>query len=66
MARVEGARFGHVFQLPDVAAALEIVGNAGGRCVGEVITTATATGRQVTWWYATDPDGTIVELQAWS
>jgi hypothetical protein len=39
---------------------------AGGGRVGDVITTTTATGRQVTWCYSTDPDGNIVELQAWS
>jgi len=65
--RVDRAGWGHVaFQVPDVAAALEIVRDAGGSSVGEVITTTTATGRQVTWCYATDPDGNIVELQAWS
>jgi len=42
------------------------VRDAGGGRVGEVITTRTADGRQVTWCYATDPDGNIVELQAWS
>ena len=30
------------------------------------ITTQTADGRRVTWVYATDPDGNLVELQAWS
>ena len=65
--RVDRAGWGHVaFQVPDVPAALEAVLAAGGRSVGEVITTTTATGRQVTWCYATDPDGNIVELQAWS
>jgi YD repeat-containing protein len=39
---------------------------AGGGHVGEVITSTTADGRRVTWCYATDPDGNIVELQAWS
>jgi hypothetical protein len=48
------------------AAALEAVLGAGGKRIGDVITTTTATGRQVTWCYATDPDGNIVELQAWS
>ena len=31
-----------------------------------MVTTTTAAGRQVTWCYATDLDGNIVELQAWS
>ena len=65
--RVDRAGWGHVaFQVPDVPAALEAVLAAGGRRVGDVITTTAATGRQVTWCYATDPDGNIVELQAWS
>ena len=40
--------------------------DAGAGMLGEVITTRTADGRRVTWCYATDPDGNIVELQAWS
>jgi catechol 2,3-dioxygenase-like lactoylglutathione lyase family enzyme len=64
--RVDRAGWGHVaFQVPDVPSALEAVVAAGGRAVGDVITTKTATGGQVTWCYATDPDGNIVELQAW-
>jgi catechol 2,3-dioxygenase-like lactoylglutathione lyase family enzyme len=65
--RVDRAGWGHVaFQVPDVPEALEAVKGAGGGALGDVITTTTATGRQVTWCYATDPDGNIVELQAWS
>lgn len=64
---VARAGWGHIaFQVPDVPAAVEAVAHAGGGRVGEVITTRTADGRQVTWTYATDPDGNIVELQAWS
>lgn len=59
--------WGHVaFQVPDVAAALSAVLDAGGGRVGEVVTLQTSDGRQVTWCYATDPEGNIVELQAWS
>jgi predicted enzyme related to lactoylglutathione lyase len=58
---------GHVaFQVPDVPAALRAVIAGGGARVGDVITSTTADGRRVTWCYATDPDGNIVELQAWS
>jgi catechol 2,3-dioxygenase-like lactoylglutathione lyase family enzyme len=65
--KVDRAGWGHVaFQVPDVPAALEAVQQAGGGRVGDVITTTTATGRRVTWCYATDPDGNIIELQAWS
>ena len=65
--RVDRAGWGHVaFQVADVPAALAAVQAAGGSSVGDVITTTTATGGRVTWCYATDPDGNIVELQAWS
>jgi YD repeat-containing protein len=65
--RVDRAGWGHIaFQVPDVPAAVEAVLAAGGDRLGRVITTKTADGRQVTWGYATDPDGNIVELQAWS
>jgi glyoxylase I family protein len=66
-AEVARAGWGHIaFQVPDVPAAVDAVLAAGGGRVGEVVTTRTADGRQVTWCYATDPDGNIVELQAWS
>jgi hypothetical protein len=31
-----------------------------------VVTVQTDDGRSVTWCYVTDPEGNIVELQAWS
>jgi predicted enzyme related to lactoylglutathione lyase len=59
--------FGHIaFAVPDVVAAREAVLAAGGGIVGEMVTTGTADGRQVTWVYVTDPEGNILELQAWS
>jgi catechol 2,3-dioxygenase-like lactoylglutathione lyase family enzyme len=65
--RTDRAAWGHIaFQVPDVAAALDIVLASGGGRVGEIITSTTAEDRHVTWCYATDPDGNIVELQAWS
>ena len=65
--QVDRAGWGHVaFQVADVPAALETVRAAGGGSLGDVITTTTATGRSVTWCYATDPEGNILELQAWS
>ncbi len=39
---------------------------AGGEPVGEVVTLTTASGRRVTWCYVTDPEGNVIELQAWS
>jgi predicted enzyme related to lactoylglutathione lyase len=59
--------FGHVaFAVPDVPAALEAFVANGGGTVGDTITTHTSDGRAVRWVYATDPEGNIVELQAWS
>jgi predicted enzyme related to lactoylglutathione lyase len=65
--RVDRAGIAHLaFAVDDVAAAIPAVLAAGGGQVGEMVTTATADGRRVTWCYLTDPDGNVVELQAWS
>jgi predicted enzyme related to lactoylglutathione lyase len=59
--------FGHIaFSVDDVHTARQAVLDAGGEAVGEVVTLQTATGAQVTWCYVTDPEGNILELQAWS
>jgi predicted enzyme related to lactoylglutathione lyase len=59
--------FAHIaFAVDDVQAAREAVLTAGGGIVGEVVTTSIATGAKVTWCYVTDPEGNIIELQAWS
>ena len=59
--------FGHIaFVVPDVADAVAMFLAEGGRTVGEVVTTPTADGRRVTWTYVADPEGNVVELQAWS
>ena len=59
--------FGHIaFAVADVPAARGAVLAAGGRSLGEVVTTSIATGARVTWCYVTDPEGNVVELQAWS
>ena len=65
--RVDRAGWGHVaFQVPDVHVAVDAFVAAGGSRFGEVITSTTATGARVTWCYAADPAGNLVELQAWS
>lgn len=61
------AGFAHIaFAVPDVKAALERVQAEGGGVLGEVVTLEIAGGRRVTLCYATDPEGNVVELQAWS
>jgi catechol 2,3-dioxygenase-like lactoylglutathione lyase family enzyme len=54
------------FAVPDVPAAREAVLGAGGRKVGSIVIATTADGRRVTWTYVTDPEGNIIELQAWA
>jgi predicted enzyme related to lactoylglutathione lyase len=66
-ARIDRPGWGHIaFQVPDVAAAVDAVVAAGGRPHGATVTMRTKDGRHVTWVYATDPEGNIVELQVWS
>lgn len=66
-ARVNRPGFGHLaFEVASVDAARDEVLGEGGRAVGEIVTLTTADGRRVTWCYVTDPEGNILELQAWS
>jgi len=59
--------WGHLaFAVEDVAAARADVLAAGGRPVGEVVMLQIASGAKVTWCYVTDPEGNVIELQAWS
>lgn len=59
--------YGHIaFEVDDVLAMRAQVLAEGGRALGDVITSTIATGARVTWCYVTDPEGNIVELQAWS
>ncbi len=63
-AAVNTPGFAHIaFAVEDVAAAREAVLQAGGRAIGEIVTTQIATGARITWCYVTDPEGNIVELQ---
>ena len=58
--------FGHIaFSVEDVIVARETILANGGQPIGEVVTLTVATGAQVTWCYVTDPEGNIIELQAW-
>ena len=59
--------FAHIaFSVADVRGARAEVLASGGSPVGDVVTLATATGARVTWCYVADPEGNIIELQAWS
>ncbi len=59
--------FGHVaFAVDKVGAARDAVVAAGGGTVGELVTVPVPGAGSVTFVYATDPEGNIVELQSWS
>jgi catechol 2,3-dioxygenase-like lactoylglutathione lyase family enzyme len=59
--------WGHIaFAVDDVATAQQTVLANGGTPVGEIVTLQTSDGRRVTWCYVRDPEGNLVELQAWS
>ncbi|MGA7965696.1 MAG: VOC family protein [Gammaproteobacteria bacterium] len=59
--------FGHIaFNVDDVQEAFDQVLSHGCAAVGDVVTLATATGKEVTWCYVRDPEGNIIELQSWS
>jgi predicted enzyme related to lactoylglutathione lyase len=58
---------GHIaFAVDDVEAARKAVVDAGGGCVGEVVSTEIAKAGAITFVYLTDPEGNIIELQHWS
>jgi predicted enzyme related to lactoylglutathione lyase len=59
--------WGHVaFEVDDVSATLKAVLAAGGSRLGEVVTLAVPEAGTITWTYARDPEGNIIELQNWS
>jgi len=59
--------FAHIaFVVPDVSAARQEVLQNGGEQLGEIVTLSTALGGKVTWCYTRDPEGNVIELQAWS
>lgn len=64
--RVNRPGFGHIaFEVGSVVEAQREVLDAGGTPVAEVVTLTTSQGRKVTMCYVTDPEGNIIELQAW-
>jgi predicted enzyme related to lactoylglutathione lyase len=58
--------FGHIaFAVDDVAQTLAKVISAGGKAVGEVVTREVPGAGIITFVYAADPEGNLLELQAW-
>jgi len=59
--------YGHIaFAVDQVGAAHDAVIAARGGAVGELVTVPVPGAGSVTFVYATDPEGNIVELQSWS
>ena len=59
--------FGHIaFAVDDVQAAQDAVIAAGGSALGERVTVDIPGAGWITFVYATDPEGNIIELQHWS
>lgn len=58
--------FGHIcFRVDDVRAKYDEILAAGGRAVGDVVSTVIEGKGHITWCYVTDPEGNVVELQRW-
>lgn len=58
--------FGHIaFEVEDVAAGLEVLRSHGGGALGEVTVHDVPGVGTLTFVYATDPEGNIIELQHW-
>ena len=58
--------FGHIaFAVEDVEVAVESIIAAGGGALGDVVRVEVAGSGPITFVYATDPEGNIIELQRW-
>ncbi|MGL5436975.1 MAG: VOC family protein [Lachnospiraceae bacterium] len=53
------------FEVDDVQTTLAEIINAGGSCVGEIVTAAYPNSQEAVFAYARDPEGNIIELQSW-
>lgn len=61
------AGFGHLaFAVDDVAETLRALVAAGGNAHGEVVSTVVPGAGTLTFTYARDPEGNLLELQTWS
>jgi len=59
--------FGHVaFEVDDVREAVSLVLAHGGALIGEVVERSIEGAGTITFAYARDPEGNIIELQQWS
>ena len=57
---------GHLaFAVDDVAQMLDLMIAHGGQALGQIVTTEVAGVGTITFVYATDPEGNIIELQRW-
>lgn len=58
--------FAHIaFEVQEVAAAIDIVQQHGGRALGEIVSHEVPGAGLLTFTYATDPEDNIIELQSW-
>ena len=56
--------YGHLaFRVSNLGEAREQVLAAGGKAIGEVVTTPVGNDQQISWCYLTDPEGNLLELQ---
>lgn len=66
LTRVNRPGFAHIaFAVEDVAAALEQIIEAGGSDYGKITRTEIGGAGTITFVYAADPEGNIIELQHW-
>lgn len=64
---VDRPGFAHIaFAVEDVGAAVAAVQAAGGGLVGEIVSVEVAGAGAITFAYATDPEGNVIELQCWA
>lgn len=58
---------GHLaFEVDDVATVLQEIVRCGGRLLGEVVTREVPGAGTITFAYAADPEGNILEIQQWA
>lgn len=59
--------FGHIaFGVDDVAETLQMILAKGGKALGKVVSTEVTGAGRITFVYAADPEGNIIELQRWN